>query len=298
MRHDTLKTLAMPFLLSIRDRMTETYGLSVLDVKRGKNLILASIRGPDYTCFSFADKTATPLHTSAPGKALVANLPERQRRALLDRLTFERLTPNTITDRKTYEARLAQIRKAGYATDIAEEVTCCHCGGVAVRGPNGYPVAALWLSGIDKRLQPGALRAQIRHLQSAAALVEAELAGRAVAAPRASIHSPCVAAALAALAKQVGRGVDFAALARDNHVSYSTLRTLFRRETGTTLGQHHLALRIKEVQRLLARTSLSVTAIAARLDFYDQKHLSAIFKRKVGLTPLAYRRQAASREVC
>jgi AraC family transcriptional regulator len=51
-------------------------------------------------------------------------------------------------------------------------------------------------------------------------------------------------------------------------------------------------LRIKEVQRLLARTSLSVTAIASRLGFYDQKHLSAIFKRKVGLTPRVFRRQA------
>jgi len=292
MRHDALKTLVMPFLLAIRSKMTETYGISVLDARRGKNLILASIRGPDYTCFSFADKTVTPLHTSAPGKALVANLPERQCRALLDRLTFDRLTPNTITDRQTYEKRLAKVRRDGYATDIAEEVSCCHCGGVVIRGPNGYPLAALWLSGIDKRLQPKALRAQIRHLQSVAKLIEAEIAERMVVEPRIRTYSPCVAGALAVLAKQVGREVDYVTLACNHHVSYSTLRTLFRRETGTTLGQYHLDLRIKEVQRLLARTSLSVTAIASRLGFYDQKQLSAIFKRKVGLTPRVFRRQA------
>lgn len=296
MRHDSLKTLAMPFLLAIRNKMTETYGISVLDVRRGKNLILASIRGPDYTCFSFADQTVTPLHTSAPGKALVANLPERQRHALLDRLTLDRLTPNTITDRQTYEKRLAKVRRDGYATDIAEEVSCCHCGGVVIRGPNGYPVAALWLSGIDKRLTPQALRTQIRHLQSAAKLIEAEIARQTVAEPCVRAYSPCVAGALAALAKQVGREVNYATLAREHHVSYSTLRTLFRRETGTTLGQHHLDLRIKEVQRLLVRTSLSVTSIAARLGFYDQKHLSAIFKKRTGASPVAYRRQTGTRQ--
>lgn len=290
MRHDTLKTLAMPFLLAIRSRMTETYGLSVLDRKRCKNLIIASVRGPDYTCFSFKDHTPTPLHTSAPGKALVANLPDRQRAALLDRLSFERLTPNTVTDRKAFERRLARIRKAGYATDIAEEVSCCHCGGVAIRDPSGYPVGALWLSGVDKRLGPRALRSQIRVLQEAAAKIEAALAKQAPTPAPARAYSPCVTAALAELERHAGEPVDFAALARACRISYSTLRTAFRRETGTTLGQHHLGLRIREVQRLLAGSALSITAIATRLSFCDQKHLSVIFKQKVGLTPLAYRR--------
>ncbi len=290
MRHDTLKTLAMPFLLAIRTRMAETYGLSVLDAKRGKNLIIASIRGPDYTCFSFKDKTATPLHTSAPGKALVANLPDRQRAALLDRLAFERLTPNTVTDRLTFERRLAQIRRAGYATDIAEEVSCCHCGGVVIRDPVGYPVGALWLSGVDKRLGPRALRAAVRVLQEAAQKIEAAIAKQAAEPQPAAAHSPCVASALAALAQRMGQPVDYEALARDCRISYTTLRTAFRRETGTTLGQHHLSLRIREVQRLLTHSTLSITAIAVRLNFCDQKHLSAIFKKKIGLTPLAYRR--------
>lgn len=291
MRHETLKTLALPFLLAVKEKMTETYGLSVLDEKRAKNLILYSIRGPDYICFSFKEKTLTPLHTSAPGKALVAYLPEKRRAALLGRLAFERLTPNTITDRKTFEKRLALIRRMGYSTDIAEEINCCHCGGVVILDPNKTPVAALWLSGIDKRLQKKQLLAGIRVLQGAAKLIEAEVAKRFVHETRADAYSPCVAAALDALSTHVDQSVDYVALAKSCHLSYSTLRTLFRAEVGITLGQYHLNLRIQEVQRLLTKTSLSVTEIATRMKFYDQKHLSAIFKKKVGLSPLSYRRQ-------
>ncbi len=291
MRHETLKTLVLPHLLAIKERMTETFGLSVLDEKHLKNVILYSVHGPDYTCFSFKDRTATPLHTSAPGKALVANLPERRRRALLDRLTFERLTPKTITDRTTYEKRLALIRRVGYATDIAEEIDCCHCGGVVIRDPNGNPLGALWLSGIDKRLPSKHLRNQIRHLQEAAKRIEAEVARRATAERRPDGYSPCVAAALDALSHTDGCRIDYEALAHACHLSYSTLRTLFRREIGVTLGQYHLDLRIKDVQRLLAETPFSIAEIAGRLHFYDQKHLSAIFKKKIGLSPLAYRKQ-------
>ena len=294
MRLETLKTIAIPHLLALKDKMSETFGLSVLDEKRRKNRIVFSIRGPDYTCFSFADDTLTPLHTSAPGKALVAHLPDKKRKALLDRLSFERLTPNTVTDRRTFEKRLALIRKAGYATDIAEEIDCCHCGGVAILDPTGNPVGALWLSGIDKRLRGKQLLDQTRHLQRAAQLIEAEVAEWLRAEKNPRTYSPCVAAALEALSRQPQHDVDYAALARGCHLSYSTLRTRFRAETGATLGQFHLNQKIKEVQRLLVKTSLSVTAIAARMNFYDQKHLSAVFKKKAGLSPVAYRRQATS----
>lgn len=294
MHHETLKTLATPILLAIKDQMTETYGLSVLDTKRRKNLIIYSIRGPDYTCFSFKDKTATPLHTSAPGKALVAHLPEKRRAALLSRLTFDRLTPNTITDRKRFEAHLAQIRTDGFATDLAEELICCHCGGVPILAPDGTPVGALWLSGIDKRLQEENLRAGIRTLQRAARRIEAEVAKAFDKTTRAHSLSPCVTLALKTLAEQLHTPADYHALARSCRLSYSTLRATFRRETGTTLGQHHLNLRLREVQRLLTETQLPITDIATRLNFCDQKHLSALFKRKTGLPPLAYRKQTTA----
>ena len=290
MRREDLSKLAVPYLKAIQGRMTETFGLSVLDEKRLKSVIVSHIRGPDYVCFAFEDGTATPLYTSAPGKALVAALPEKRRNVLLKRVRFKRLTPHTITDRRTFDTEVVRIRKAGYATDLSEEIEGCHCGGVAVLDPKRIPVAALWVSGIDKRLPSKKLLACIRCLQAAARQIERELARTAIAGTAARAHTPCVAAVRKILTSQPQEPADYAALAKATGVSYSTLRTVFRKETGTTLGQYHLGLRLEKACRLLARTTLSVTAIAERAGFCNQKHFSSIFKRKFGDPPLTYRK--------
>ena len=217
---------------------------------------------------------------------MVANLPEKKRNALLDRLSLDRLTPHTVTDRPTFEKRLALIRKAGYATDIAEEINCCHCGGVAILDPSGSPLGALWLSGIDKRLQEKQLLAQIRHLQTTAKLIESEVAHWLRVEKQSRAYSPCVAAALETLSRQPHRDIDYAALAKDNHLSYSTLRTLFRAETGVLAWTVPAGAANQRGPNVFWPRPRSLSPkLAARMNFYDQKHLSAIFKKKVGLSP-------------
>ena len=290
MSHATLKLLTSPFLHALRDKMPETFGIAVIDERRAVGIVLDSIGGPDRFCFSIAEGFVFPLHTSAPGKALVAALPEKRRTALLNRLSFKRFTPNTITTRKAFEKEIARIREAGYATDLSEESEGCHCGGVAVLGPKQTPVAALWVTGMAKRLSLKRLLACIRTLHMAARQIEAELAKADAPKHLNARRSPCVAAAQATLAARPCEPTDYAALAKSCGVSYSTLRTAFRAETGTTLGQYHLGLRLEEARRLLVQTDLPITEIAERTGFCNQKHFSALFKRKLEVTPFAYRR--------
>jgi len=289
MRHATLKTLVSPFLRALKNKMPETFGIAVFDEKKAVGIVLDSIGGPDRFCFNIAEGFVFPLHTSAPGKAWVAALPERRRGVLLERLTFKRFTPNTITTRKAFEAEITRIRAAGYATDLSEETEGCHCGGVAVIGPTKTPVAALWVTGMAKRLSNRRLLASIRILQAAASQIEKALAKAAAPAPS-GLRSPCVAAAVEALTAQPCEPADYGLLAKSCGVSYSTLRTAFRVETGRTLGQYHLGLRLEEARRMLVQTDLPITEIAGRTGFCNQKHFSALFKRKTGVAPLAYRR--------
>ena len=290
MRHETLKTLASPFLRAIKDKIPEAFGIAVIDEKRAVGVVLDSVVGPDRFCFNTAVGFTFPLHTSAPGKAFVAALPEKRRNALLNRLTFTRFTPNTITTRKAFEAEIAHVRAAGYATDLSEETEGGHCGGVAVLDPKGAPVAALWVTGMSKRLSNKSLLACVKHLQGAARLIEEALAKASAPARSGAARSPCVAAAVAALTAQPREPADYAGLAKACGVSYSTLRTAFRAETGTTLGQYHLGLRLDEARRLLVQTDLPITEIAERAGFCNQKHFSSLFKRKTGVAPFAYRR--------
>ena len=290
MRHATLKTLVSPFLRVLKDKMPETFGVAVIDEKKAVGIVLDSVGGPDRFCFNIAEGFVFPLHTSAPGKALVAALPEKRRNNLLDRLTFTRFTPNTLTTRKAFEEEIARIRATGYATDLSEETEGCHCGGVAVLGPKATPVAALWVTGMAKRLSSKRLLACIKNLQDTTRQIEGELAKLSPPLRKGAVHSRCVASAKAALAARPCEQADYAALAKACGVSYSTLRTAFRGETGNTLGQYQLGLRLDEARRLLVQTDVPITEIAERSGFCNQKHFSSLFKRKTGVTPFVYRR--------
>jgi AraC family transcriptional regulator len=70
---------------------------------------------------------------------------------------------------------------------------------------------------------------------------------------------------------------------------------LFRRTTGESPHQFVLRLRIEQAQHLLAKTSLPLAEIAAACGFAHQSHLTQVFKRHLGLTPRAYRRDRSIR---
>lgn len=69
---------------------------------------------------------------------------------------------------------------------------------------------------------------------------------------------------------------------------------LFRQTTGVTPGRFLAALRIKEAQRLLLATDLSVAEISQRVGYASVGTFSSRFKLSVGLSPSAYREQACS----
>lgn len=60
------------------------------------------------------------LHTTAPGKAILADFSEARRTAILERHGLSPVTENTITDRETLESELEAVRTQGYATDYDE----------------------------------------------------------------------------------------------------------------------------------------------------------------------------------
>jgi len=292
MRHEELKTLAAPFLRAMEGKIPEAFGIATIDERRAVGVVLYSIKGPDRFSFNTAEGFAFPLHTSAPGKAFVAALPDKRLSALLKRMTFRRYTPNTITSRKAFEAEIARIRTAGFATDFSEETEGCHCGGIVVRGPDRTPVAALWVTGMAKRLADESLLICVRHLQVVAAQIEDALAKADANTKKKFRLSPWVAAAQAAIDAQPCGDIDYAALAKASGVSYSTLRASFRTELGTTLGQYQLRMRLAEAQRLLTQSDLTITQIADRTGFCNQKHFSALFKRKIGQSPLSCRKKS------
>lgn len=93
-----------------------------------------------------------PVYSCAPGKALVAFLPDEERAELVGRLRFRRFTPTTITSRAAFLGELAEIRRAGYAVDRAEGLQGIHCVAAPILDRHGHATAALTIAGPADRI--------------------------------------------------------------------------------------------------------------------------------------------------
>jgi DNA-binding IclR family transcriptional regulator len=79
-----------------------------------------------YKCYVEAG-TMGPLHAGAPGKVMLAWLPEAELEATLADYPFTPLTPATITSRRAFIAHLKTVRDRGWAMDLGETVEGHHC---------------------------------------------------------------------------------------------------------------------------------------------------------------------------
>jgi AraC family transcriptional regulator, arabinose operon regulatory protein len=87
--------------------------------------------------------------------------------------------------------------------------------------------------------------------------------------------------------------IDFTALAREQAMSYSSLRQSLRKITGSGPAHYQTRLRCDAAKTMLADTNLSVKEIAGRVGVPDQYTFSRVFKRCVGMSPQAYRQSLA-----
>lgn len=72
-------------------------------------------------------------------------------------------------------------------------------------------------------------------------------------------------------------------------VTANHLTQTVKQLTGKTSSQIIKDKQLLEIKRLLVHTSLSVSEIAAQLNFEDQSYFTKFFKRETGVTPLQYR---------
>jgi len=94
-----------------------------------------------------------PLHTAAPGKALLAFLPEDEKNQVTDSLKYKKFTDTTITSKREFLEELARVKNSGVAFDRGEELEDLRCVAAPVLDHYGYPVAALCASGPSSRIK-------------------------------------------------------------------------------------------------------------------------------------------------
>jgi DNA-binding IclR family transcriptional regulator len=115
-----------------------------------------------------------PIHATASGKLLIAQLTPRQRQKLLQGLRLEKFTPNTITDPEAIEAECAAIRACGYSINREEY----HRGLIGVSTPisdkDGAVVATVSIHAPVFRMSADAALGHLPLLQRAAVEIAEE----------------------------------------------------------------------------------------------------------------------------
>jgi DNA-binding IclR family transcriptional regulator len=103
-------------------KLAETTGehTSLMIEENGLGVYLHSIEGTNTMKLISVDGMATKLHTTAPGKAILAHLPESKRDSIFAEHGLPAATRNTITEREELESHLERIHDRGYAFDDGE----------------------------------------------------------------------------------------------------------------------------------------------------------------------------------
>ncbi|WP_233808887.1 IclR family transcriptional regulator [Paraburkholderia sp. HP33-1] len=126
--------LARPTLQQIARECGETVDLSLLD--GDKVVFVDQVRGVHRLRAESEIGISFPLHSNAPGKAMLACMSEDDLARLKPTLHLTRLTSKTITEWPQLEDALAEIRVTGLSSDLEENGDGVCALAVPLRLPN------------------------------------------------------------------------------------------------------------------------------------------------------------------
>jgi DNA-binding IclR family transcriptional regulator len=183
LKHVDIATVARPFLELLADVVDETAFLGVrldshikvVDVaKPQKGLVVSSSIG-----------MRLPLTSGAPGKAVLASMPDAEVfRILRERDDKPRTAASKHDTHDMYNAgrfmeNIRNTRRIGYALDLEEHMTGVRSVAVPLIS-NGQCIATLWVAGFSASMTDDKLMRVVRHLKNAASVIAATAEGRGV----------------------------------------------------------------------------------------------------------------------
>lgn len=157
LRQQDLRTVCRPYLERLRRSSNET--VSLYTRMGHKRLCVEELESGQDIKYSHTVGLTAPLHVGAPGKALLAFLPNEELESLLHELSLIAITPETLTDPEQLRAELHATRKRGYAVSSGERSSGASAVAAPIRDWSGKTVAALGVLGPSQRLTRGVLKA-------------------------------------------------------------------------------------------------------------------------------------------
>jgi len=116
-----------------------------------------------------------PLHSTALGKVLLAFQPEAESSRMIKQIKLKPFTVNTISSKTKLMDELKKVRKQGYAFDFTESEQGVECIAAPIRNHLGNIVAALSISGPQRKINTPREKEFVSSVVKAAVLVSSKL---------------------------------------------------------------------------------------------------------------------------
>jgi IclR family KDG regulon transcriptional repressor len=145
-----LRKIVAPYLEELRDWCGESVNLAIIDNQE----VVYIERLFGYHALGIRSELGkrAPIHSTALGKAIAANLPARELAQILDGYEFSAVTERTITNLAAFEEELLKVRASGFGVDDEENEVGGRCVSAPVFNHTGFPIAAISLTCPVQRL--------------------------------------------------------------------------------------------------------------------------------------------------
>lgn len=140
----SLWAYAEPIMREVSQALGESCSAAVLE---GDDVVyVARMAGRRIVSVSLSVGTRLPAYCTSMGRVLLSDLDDAELARFLGQATIRANTPKTVTDREALAARVAEVRRAGYAIVDEELELGLRSIAVPVRARDGRIVAAINVS--------------------------------------------------------------------------------------------------------------------------------------------------------
>ena len=171
-----IRILARDQLIALNALSGETVQLAVLADTHV--VVIDHVESTRSVRHSISVGSRAPVYCTGIGKVLLAWCDDARQRDIIGRISFARLTPNTITRQPLLERELNATSKRGYAVDAEEYFLGTRCIAAPVVDASGQAIAGISITAPTFRTDQEDLDAWRESLMSAAAEVSRRLAPR------------------------------------------------------------------------------------------------------------------------
>lgn len=130
-----LEAIVSPFLAELTDKTGLTSHLGV--IRDDSIVYVAKVDAEKPYRMNSRVGGVVPLHSTAIGKAVLAQMPQEQAVELIDRTGMDPITPHTLTSPEQLQIEFEAVRNQGWAQDDEENEEGLRCVGAHIRGLNG-----------------------------------------------------------------------------------------------------------------------------------------------------------------